>query len=110
MSRVFVAEINGRGIAAFNADSRDEAENFLEQLKNSTLLELDDADGGRLWDGKSDVFMRDPYPEERDRFELSQAKAIRSGDADEESMWVLFLIDVVDPTDDDDDFDEDDAL
>jgi hypothetical protein len=97
---VYVAEIDGRGVAAFNAEHITEA----EQLIESPWFKDDLYEFG--WNGKSSIFLRNPYPEEREKFELSWAKATRAGDVDEGGTWLLWLV-PAELTDGDEDVDDD---
>ena len=73
---VYVAEIKGRGIAAFQAD-------------NACLP---------LWDGVADIRVRQARPDEEARWRASRAKAIRHGDTEgEEEAWFAFLVTLTDP-------------
>lgn len=100
---VYVAEIGGRGIVAIGDVSQDEAESWVgsEDLR-SDLMTLDHEDGPPLWDGKTEIFLRIAFPEERERWAASQQLAMRSGsldDDEEDDSWVVYLVPVVDPTD-----------
>ena len=100
----YVVEINGRGIAAFNAENRDLAEAFFGDKGFQTdLMTFDDDQGKRLWNGIDELLLREAFPEEHARFAASQARAIHDGEVeDEDDTWVLFLVPVTDPLDDED--------
>ena len=97
---VYVVEIEGRGVAAFNDESMPEAKHFaLDGALASDLIVLIH-DGKPLWDGSSELFVREAFPEEQEKWRASQVGAMRSGEIDDEAnMWVLFLVPVTDPTD-----------
>src|SRR6516165_412912 len=77
---VFVAEIKGRGIAAFQADNGSDAEQIVrDQLFRDDLTALI-SDGLPLWDGVADIRVRQARPDEEARWRASRAKAIRHGD------------------------------
>ena len=58
MKTLYVAEINGRGIAAFNVTDELMAKKFVKQeLFESELMVLEN-DGKPLWDGHSDISVR----------------------------------------------------
>jgi hypothetical protein len=103
--RTYVVEINGRGIAAFNAESRMAAEDFVSGRPAHGRAFRDDLmvlknDGRDLWDGKSDLSLRNPLPDEQAKFDASLATALVEHEIeDEDDGWVLFLIPVTDPTD-----------
>jgi hypothetical protein len=57
-------------------------------------------DGRDLWDGKSDLVLRNPFPDEQAKFDASLAAALMEREIeDENDSWLLFLIPVTDPTD-----------
>jgi hypothetical protein len=97
---VYVVEIEGMGVAAFNDESLPEAKNFaLNNAFASDLMVLIH-DGEPLWDGSSELFVREAFPEEQEKWRASQVRAMRSGEIDTETaMWVIFLVSVTDPTD-----------
>jgi hypothetical protein len=97
---IYVVEIEGRGVAAFNDESLPEAKHFaLDGAFASDLMTLIH-DGKPLWDGSSELFVREAFPEEQHKWRASQVRAMRSGEIDNEaSMWVVFLVPVIDPTD-----------
>jgi hypothetical protein len=97
---VYVVEIDGRGVVAFNDERLPEAQHFaLNSALTSDLMVLI-RDGKPLWNGSSALFVREAFPEEQEKWRASQVRAMRAGEIDnEEDMWVLFLVAVTDPTD-----------
>ncbi len=99
---IYVVEIAGRGVVAFNATNRDEAHGFATKdgALHDDLMVLEFG-GKPLRDGEAELFVRDAFPEEQARWQASQARASRDGEIEEEDdPWVLFLVPVSDPTDD----------
>ena len=97
---VFVVEINGRAVAAFGAGSQSEAEALVnEGFLHEDLMTLKN-DGRPLWDGSSEVFIREADPSEVAKWEASYARARLADEADEEdrARWFAFLVSVTDPT------------
>ena len=97
--RVYVAEIKGRGIAAFQADNRSDAERIVhDQIFRDDLMVL--ACGGLpLWDGVADIRVRQARLDEEARWRASRAKAIRHGNIEgEEEAWAAFLVALTDPS------------
>ena len=95
---VYVADIKGRGVAAFSADSGPDAErSFAIAFFRDDLMAL--ASGGLpLWDGVSDIQVRRARPDEEARWRASHANAIRRGDIEAgEQAWVPFLVALTDP-------------
>ena len=98
---VYVAEISGRGIAAFDAASEAEAAVHLADKAFVRDLIVFRSQGRPLWDGVSKIQMRRASPEE--------AVAWQSGMVVGDEDRFVFLVPVVDPSDDrfDDDDDHD---
>jgi hypothetical protein len=99
---VYVAEIFGRGIAAFDAADDTAAQ---LQLANKPFLRdliVLQNEGRPLWDGVSQIKMRGASPQE--------TAAWQSGLVVGDENRFVFLVPVVDPSDDrfDDDDDDDD--
>ena len=65
---IFVVEINGCGIAAFNAESEIAGEAFIEEEWFRSDLTALEGDGTPLWDGKSEIYLREALPEEADEW------------------------------------------
>ncbi len=104
---IYVAEISGRGIAAFEAANDIEAN---EQLANRGLLRdliVLQNNGRALWDGVSVIRVRMATPEETEIWQTSRAAAFRSGEASDDDDRHVFLVPVIDPSSDtfDDDHD-----
>jgi hypothetical protein len=96
---VYVAEINGRGIAAFNTADRDSADHFVDSEPFRADLAVLESEGKPLWNGTDDIFIREAFPEEQATFKATQARAIKDEEIeDEDDEWVLFLVPVTDPT------------
>jgi hypothetical protein len=101
---VYVAEISGRGIAAF--DAADDADAQLHLADKSFVRDLIvlQNQGRPLWDGVSKIQLRNASAEEAIKWQ----SGLVVGDEDR----VVFLVPVVDPSgaefhDDDDDGDDD---
>ena len=101
---VYVAEISGRAIAAFDAASDAEAEVQLAGKAFVRDLIVLQNEGRPLWDGVSKIELRGASPEEAMKWQ----SGLVVGDEDR----FVFLVPVVDPShdsfDDDDDDDDDD--
>ena len=99
---VYVAEISGRGIAAFNAANDIEAEAHLANKAFLRDLVVLQNQGRSLWDGVSPIQKRIASPTEAETWQAGRT----SNDEDP----FVFLVPVVDPSgfdDDDDDSDDD---
>jgi hypothetical protein len=95
---VYVAEVKGRGIAAFHAESNLEAEHFVcDRLFRDDLMALA-TDGLPLWDGATDVAVRQALPSEDIKWRASRARAIAHGNIEEtDYAWITFLVTLYDP-------------
>jgi hypothetical protein len=90
---VYVIAVEDRSIAAFHADCDSTAASRLhDRLLRADLMTL--ATGGLpLWDGLSDLVVRQAHPNEESLWRASRAKAFRQGDIDgEEDAWIAFLV------------------
>ena len=99
---VYVAEISGRGIAAFNAANDIEAEAHLANKAFLRDLVVLQNQGRSLWDGLSQIQKRIASP--------AEAETWQAGKTSDDEHPFVFLIPVVDPSsfdDDDDDSDHD---
>jgi hypothetical protein len=102
---VYVAEINGRAIAAFNAENEIQAEVRATSKPFRADLTVLKSEGNPLWNGRDEIFIRKAFPEEEAQFDASQARAIKDKEIDEDDDWLMFLVPVTDPTDDFDPYD-----
>ena len=95
---VYVAEIKGRGIAAFHADNGSDAQHLVrDRVFRDDLMALA-ADGLPLWDGVSDILVRQALPSEDAKWRASRAKAIGHGNiGEEDNTWIAFLVALTDP-------------
>ena len=94
---VYVAEIKGRGVAAFHADTGSEAERVVrDRVFRDDLMVL--ASGGLpLWDGVTDIEVRPARPDEEAKWRASRAKAIRRGTIEaNDAGWIAFLVALTD--------------
>jgi hypothetical protein len=107
---VYVAEISGRGIVAFDAANEDEAMARLADMAFRRDLVVFQNQGRSLWDGVSEIQVRDALPKEAETWQASHAASGRLGDSGDHENRLVFLVPVVDPSifaDDDDDDDDD---
>jgi hypothetical protein len=98
MSKVYVAEIRGRGIAAFNVDSTSAADDLVQDPAFRDDLMVLQSDGVPLWNGLEQIFVRQAHVAEDAKWRRSRARALRNGDLDdEEETWIIFLVALTDP-------------
>jgi hypothetical protein len=97
----YVAEIEGRAVVAFGAENYAEAQDLITTEWLHDDLAVLESNGRPLWDGKSELHVREAVEEERVQWESSWATALSQGEAtaDEIDEWVVYLVPVSDPTD-----------
>jgi hypothetical protein len=87
---VYVAEIKGRGIAAFHANNGSDAERLVrDRVFRDDLMVLAATGGLPLWDGVTDIEVRLARPDEEAKWRASRAKAIRQGNIEENDVGLL---------------------
>ena len=98
---IYVAEINGRGIAALNADQNSDAEKFVKNPAIEAELMVLENDGAPLWDGEASICVRAAFPDEQSEWRESRDQAMREEkiSSDNPEIWLCFLVPVIDPTD-----------
>jgi hypothetical protein len=99
---VFVAEILGRGIVAFDAATEDDAKALLSDEALRRDLHVFQNQGRCLWDGVAEINLRGALPKETETWQASRATGSQLGED-----WRIFLLPVVDPSRFDDDDDDD---
>lgn len=103
---VYVLEIAGRGVAALKATGREEAERIVNSDGFRADLMALHSEDRPVWNGLSQLILRDPQPVELAHFEAVHTERAKV-DGDEENLGIAtFLISLADPTDDLDDRDE----
>jgi hypothetical protein len=102
---VFVAEINGRAVAAFNAENEIHAEERAASKPFRADLKVLENEGRPLWDGADEILVRKALPAEEAQFDASRARAIKDKEIDVDDDWLMFLVPVTDPTGDFDPYD-----
>ena len=95
---IYVAEIKGRGIAAFHADTGPLAELFVRDPAFCYDIMVLAIDGLHLWDCLTSIIVRHARADEEAKWRASRAKAIRHGDIEsEDHAWIAFLVALTDP-------------
>lgn len=94
---IYVAEIKGRGIAAFHAETGALAQLFVrDRVFRDDLMALA-TDGLPLWDGVTKILIRQAQPGEEEKWRASRAKAVRQGDIEgEDKAWIAYLVALTD--------------
>ena len=108
---VYVAEISGRGIVAFDAANEDEARARLADMAFRRNLVVLQNQGRSLWDGVSEIQLRGALPKEAETWQARHAKSGDAAGSGDHEHGLVFLVPVVDPSiadDDDDDHDQGD--
>jgi hypothetical protein len=94
---VYVAEIKGRSIAAFHANTGSDAERVVRDRVFRDDLMVLATRGLPLWDGVTDIKVRLARPDEEAKWRASRAKAIRQGNIEENDIrWIAFLVALTD--------------
>jgi hypothetical protein len=94
---VYVAEIKGRGVAAFRAESGFDAERLVRNRVFCDDLMVLTTGGLPLWDGVTQIQVRQARPDEEAKWRASHAKAIRHGNIEgDEDAWIVFLVSLSD--------------
>jgi hypothetical protein len=95
---VYVAEIKGRGIAAFRAENSFDAERLVRDRVFCDDLMVLTTDGLPIWDGTTQIQVRQARRAEEAKWRASHAKAMRDGDIESnEDAWIAFLVSLNDP-------------
>jgi hypothetical protein len=102
---VCVAEINGRAVAAFNAENEIQADGRASSKPFRGDLTVLENEGQPLWNGADEILVRKALPAEEAQFGASQARAIKDKEIDVDDHWLMFLVPVTDPTGDFDPYD-----
>ena len=97
---VYVAEIDGRAVVAFNAENDLEAQVVIEDEIFQNDLAVLESSGRPIWDGEAEINIRESDEVEKGKFESSRAKAVLEGEVGERESWMVYLVPVSDPTDD----------
>ena len=93
---IYVAEINGRAIAAMNAESNITAEDWFGGPEFHTELTLlRDEAGHPLWDGQAEIHVRTADSHEEEVWRRQRSAAVTDYARDEDEAHILvFLIPV----------------
>jgi hypothetical protein len=102
---VYVAEINGRAVAAFNAENEIQAEVRASSKPFRADLMVLENEGHPRWNGRDKIFIRKAFPAEEAQFDASQNRAIKDKEIDGTDDWLMFLVPVTEPIEDFDFFD-----
>jgi hypothetical protein len=98
--KTYVATIGENAILAFRAEDDDQARDIVEGSDSgmrSDLKVLIGADGKPLWDGKSEIRVREATPAQHTEWEESRDQAISDGEIDldagnDPNEWNVYLI------------------
>jgi hypothetical protein len=100
--KTYVARIGGSAVFAFRAEDDDSARAIVDDPQGnmrSDLQVLVGADGKPLWDGRSDIEVREAAPSQHTQWEQSRDQAISDGEIDldagnDPDEWNVCLIDI----------------
>jgi hypothetical protein len=98
--QTYVATVGGTAIMAFRAEDEEQARAMIaEHNMRADLHTLVGPDGNPLWDGKSEIGVREATPAENTDWEQSRDQAISEDEIDVDAgdnpdEWEVYLIDV----------------
>lgn len=97
---IFVIEINGRAILAFDADSQLEAEQrAMSPEIRSDLMVYETADGP-IWNGQDEIVVREALPDERARWLFGRAHTEPPDTSGEEAPALLvYIVEIINEAD-----------
>ena len=98
--KTYVATIDGSPVLAFRAEDDDQARAMVDGpdgSMQSDLKMLVDADGKPLWNGKSEIRVREATPAQHTEWEESRDQAISDGEIDldagnDPNEWNVYLV------------------
>jgi hypothetical protein len=93
---LFVAELEHRAIAVFNADDHSDAQDFVDEAAFQDDLQTRSGDGDEAWDGITPIDIRDAGPEEIAIWQIARAEVDRSGDGSEGDLICVWLVAALD--------------
>jgi hypothetical protein len=94
---IYVAEIKGRAVVAFQANTGVDAERFVQDRVFRDDLMVLATEGVPLWDGMSKINIRMASTGEEEKWHASRAKAVSHGDIEtEDDAWIAFLVALTD--------------
>jgi hypothetical protein len=110
---VYVAEISGRGVIAFDAPDDLGAKARLAHRGLLRDIRVFQNNGRPLWDGVSAINLRGALPEEIATWQARRMLDDNNDENDDDTNWRVFLVSIVDPSrfgdeDDGEDLDHDD--
>ena len=95
---VFVIEINGKSVLAFNADSQVDAERKAESpMLCSDLMVFETADGP-IWNGADEIVVREALPAERENWLFVRAHTEPAAGENDLTLQT-YLVDIVNEED-----------
>lgn len=95
---VYIAAIRSRSIAAFHADNGGAAALRVRDCSFRDDLLVLATEGRPLWDGLTDIDVREALAGEEVKWRASRARAIRRGNIEhDDDAWIAFLVPLTDP-------------
>jgi len=97
---VFVIEINGRSILAFDADSQLEAEQLAMSPEIRSDLMVYETAEGPIWNGQDEIVVREALPEEQASWLSIRANSEPPDTPSEERLTLqIYLVEIVNEAD-----------
>jgi hypothetical protein len=97
---IFVVEINGIGVVAFNADSLFRAERIAAAPRMRSDLMVHETVAGPIWNGADEVIVRQAVSNERSLWERTLAFAVSETISEELGTLEVWLVKITNQTDD----------
>jgi hypothetical protein len=97
---IFVLEIKGTAVLAFEADDLDDARAFAEDTdEHEDLTELT-SNGAPLWNGKDDIGVRPATQDEADLFEEERGEDWEEEPHSDAEDFIVYLVPLDEPDED----------
>ena len=97
---VFVVEINGIGVVAFNADSLFRAERIAAEPRLRSDLMVHETAAGPIWNGADEVIVRQAVSNERSLWERTRTFAVSDATNEELGTLEVWLVKITNRPDD----------
>jgi hypothetical protein len=97
---VFVIEINGRSILAFDADSQLEAEHHAMSPEIRSDLMVYETSDGPIWNGQDTIAVREALPDEREHWLFIRANSELPDTPSQGRLTLqVYIVDIVNEAD-----------
>jgi hypothetical protein len=98
---IFVLQIKGVAIIAFNADDLIQAEQAAADARLRADLMVNETKAGPIWNGSDDIVVREAMPSERSKWEFTRSFAVPDKTDEELGRLEIWLVNITNRADDD---------